>query len=347
MRELGFGEAIDRAIEDAMVRDESIVAMGEDIPLLRPRLFARFGAGRVLATPISESAFTCAATGAAMAGLRPIVELYMVDFIAVAFDAVLNQMAKLAAMSGNTWTCPVLVRAPSGGGYGDGGQHGQTLWGMLSAIPGLTVVAPSTPADAYALTTTALAHDGPVILLESKLLSEQWLGFLGRGGRTGMTFDVPAAGARGPVDEPPAVVPFGSAAIRRAGDDLTICSASVGVHRALEAAAVLAEDGISCDVVDLRSLRPLDATTVLASVARTNRLLVVDEDYREYGLSGELAAIALEAGLAPRYGRVCVDDTLPYARDLERRALPNVDRICDAARALVRSQMAVTDTSSS
>lgn len=337
MSALGFGEAIDRAIEAGMARDDRIVLIGEDAPLLRAPLYARFGAERVLAAPISEAAFVAAATGAAMAGLRPVVELYMVDFVAVALDAVLNQMAKIDAFSGGRWPCPVLLRAPCGGGYGDGGQHEQALWGMLAAIPGLTVVAPSTPADAYALTTTALHHDGPVVLLESKLLSAAWLGFLGSGGRTTVSFDVPADGARGPVDVA-AIVPFGAAAVRRAGADVTLCSVSVGVHRALAAAARLAADGISCEVIDLRSLRPLDAATVVASVEKTGALVVVDEDYRSYGLSGELAAIVLEAGLAPRYARVCVDDTLPFARDLEERALPNVARIEAAVRATVTAR---------
>lgn len=339
MADLAFGDAIDKALEDAMARDETIVLIGEDAPLLRAPLFARFGAERVLAAPISEAAFVGAAVGAAMGGLRPVVELYMVDFVAVAFDAVLNQMAKLEGFTAGRWTCPLLLRAPCGAGYGDGGQHGQALWGTLAAIPGLTVVVPSTPADAYGLTLTALVHPGPVVLLEPKLLSDAWLGFLGSGGRTTVMFDVPAAGARGPIDDEPVAIPFGSAAIRRAGTDCTICSVGVGTHRALEAADQLAAREISCEVIDLRSLRPLDTATVIESLRKTGRLLVVDEDYREYGLSGELAAIALEAGLAPAYARVCVDDTLPYARALEAAALPNVERICAAAAAVVDAQV--------
>ena len=335
MVERTFGRAIDQAIDDAMARDETIVLIGEDISLLRAPLFARYGAERVLAAPISESAFIGAAAGAAMAGLRPVVELFMVDFIAVAFDAVLNHVAKLDGFSGGRWTCPLLIRAPCGAGYGDGGQHGQALWGTLAAIPGLTVVVPSTPADAYALTTTALCHDGPVILLEPKLLSEEWLEMLGRSGRDTVKLDVPAAGARGEVSEPPAEVPFGSAVVRREGTDVSICSVGVGVHRALESAASLAADGVSCEVVDLRSLRPLDTATVVGSVRKTGKLVVVDEDYREHGLSGELAALALEAGLAPRFARVCVEDTLPYARVLEDAALPNVVRIRAAVQGLL------------
>jgi len=335
MRELAFGQAIDLAIEEAMARDETIVLMGEDVPLLRAGPYVRFGAGRVLATPISEAAFLGTATGAAMAGLRPVVELYMVDFIGVALDPILNHMAKLAAFTGGEWSCPVLIRAPCGGGYGDGGQHGQALWGMLASIPGLTVVAPSTPADAYGLTATALTHDGPVVLLESKLLSEDWLGFLGKGGREALSFDVPAAGARGPVDEPPARVSFGAAAVRRSGSDATICSVAVGVHRALAAAEHLSAEGISCEVIDLRSLRPLDVATIVTSVRKTGHLIVVDEDYREFGLSGEVAAVVLEAGLRPCFGRVCVEDTLPYARAGEQAALPSVERIRAAVAALI------------
>jgi pyruvate dehydrogenase E1 component beta subunit len=331
---MSLGRAVDRAIEDAMVRDPSIVLIGEDAPLLRAPLFARFGPDRVLAAPISESAFVSAAAGAAMAGLRPVVELYMVDFIAVAFDAVLNHLAKLEAFSGGGWKAPLVIRAPSGGGYGDGGQHGQSLWGTLASIPGLSVVVASTPADAYGLMTTALGHDGPVIFMEPKLLSEEWLEFLGRGGRDTVAFDVPSEGAFGPVPEEPHATPFGRAEVRREGGDVTVVSLAVGVHRALEAAARLEGTGVSCEVIDLRSLRPLDVETVVASVTKTERLLVVDEDYRDFGLAGEMAAICLEGALSPRFARVCVEGTLPYARHLEDAALPNVARIVDAARSL-------------
>jgi len=335
MPECTFGRAIDLAIEHAMERDKTIVLIGEDTPMLRAPLFARFGPERVLAAPISESAFLGAAAGAAMGGLRPVVELYMVDFMAVALDAVLNHMAKLATFSAGTWSCPVLIRAPSGGGYGDGGQHGQSLWGMLAAIPGLTGVVPSTPADAYGLTATALQHDGPVVVFEPKLLSAEWLEFLGRGGRETVTFDVPAAGARGIV-EPGTTVPFGRAVVRRHGTDVTIVSLAVGVHRALEAADRLASEGIACEVIDLRSLQPLDRRAVVESVRRTNRLLVVDEDYGSFGLAGEVAAITLEAELKPRFERVCLEETLPYARALEGEALPNIGRIMGAVQRLIR-----------
>ncbi len=339
MRKLSLGQAIDAAIEDAMAVDDTIVLLGEDVHLLRAPLFARFGQERVLNAPISESAFIGAAVGAAMGGLRPIVELYMVDFMAVAFDAVLNHMAKLEAQTGGQWSCPLLLRAPCGAGYGDGGQHGQTLWGMLASIPGLRVLVPSVPSDAYAMTAAALEERGPVVLMEPKLLSEEWLEFLGRCGRTTMDFDVPSV-AKAQQIEP--TVFTGRAVVRRGGTDVTLCSMAVGVHRALEAAVHLADEQIDCEVIDLRSLRPLDTATVLASVKKTRRLVVVDEDYRECGIASELAAAALEAGLAPSFARVCVEDTLPYARHLERAALPNVERIRQAVRDVCREHAPVS-----
>lgn len=333
MPTMALDEAIDRALAEAMARDERIVVLGEDVPMLRPTLAARFGDRRVLGAPVSEAAFVGAAVGAAMAGLRPVVELMMVDFVAVAMDAVLNQMAKVEAFSGGRWRCPLVVRAPCGAGYGDGGQHGQALWGMLAGIPGLTVVVPSTPADAAGLMASALDEDGPVFLLEPKLLSPSWLDLLGRGGRDTVRFDVPAAGTRGEVPDPVIPTPIGQAAVRRAGTDLTIASVAVGVHRALEAAALLDRE-VSCEVIDLRSVRPLDVETVAVSVGKTGRLLVVDEDYSRGGLSGELAAVALEAGLAPAFSRVCLEETIPFARRLEEKALPSTARVVEAARAL-------------
>jgi pyruvate dehydrogenase E1 component beta subunit len=316
-----------------MAADPRVVVLGEDVHALRAALFARFGKERVLAAPISEAAFVGAAVGAAMAGLRPVAELMLVDFVGSCLDALLNQAAKIAAFTNGGWTVPLVVRATCGGGYGDGGQHEQALWGLLAGIPGLTVVVPSTPADGYGLMASALRHDGPVVFLEHKLLSERWLESVGSGGRTTVSFDVPADGAEGEVD-PDVAVPLGRAALRRRGDALTVVSLAVGVHRALAAAEALAAEGLACDVLDLRTVRPLDREAIVASVSRTGRLLVVDEDYREFGLSGEVAAAALEAGLAPRYARVCVEDTLPYARHLEEAALPNVARVVAAARAL-------------
>ena len=335
MPRLRFSEAIDHVLDETMARDDRVVLLGEDVQMLHSALYARFGAERVRNAPISESAFLGAAVGAAMSGLRPVVELMLVDFVAVALDALLNHAAKLAAFSGGRWSCPLVVRAACGGWYGDGGQHEQTLWGLLGGIPGLSVVVPSTPADAAGLMAAAIADDGPVVFLEHKLLSERWLEFMGRQGRETVSFDVPGSGAEGEVPDPIEPLPLGRAVVRREGADLTVASLAVGVHRALAAARELADGGVSCEVIDLRGVRPLDSALVRGSVARTGRLLVVDEDYRELGLSGELAAEVLEAGLTPRYGRVCLEGTLPYARPLEERALPNVGRIVAAAKKLM------------
>jgi len=328
-----FGAAIDAAVAEAMARDPRVVVMGEDVHAIRAPLFARFGPDRVLAAPISEAAFVGAAVGAAMAGLRPVAEIMLVDFVGSCLDALLNQAAKIADFTAGAWRVPLVARATCGGGYGDGGQHEQALWGLLAGIPGLAVVVPSTPADAHGLMVAALRSEDPLVFLEHKLLSETWLEWMGRGGRDTVSFDVPEEGAEGEVTLG-AEVPIGRAAVRRAGRDATIVSLAVGVHRACQAAARLATEGIECEVLDVRTVRPLDREAIAASVARTRRLLVVDEDYREFGLSGEVAAVALEAGLAPRFARVCLEGTIPYARQLEAAALPSAERIAAAVRAL-------------
>jgi pyruvate/2-oxoglutarate/acetoin dehydrogenase E1 component len=327
MRTLFFTQAVDDALAQAMADDPRIILFGEDIPLLRTDLLVRFGPRRVRATPISESAFLGAAVAAAMAGLRPIVEVYMVDFLGVCLDALLNHAAKVETFSGGKWTAPVVVRAPCSGGYGDGGQHEQSLWGLLAHIPGLTVLVPSTPADAGGLMFSALRHDGPVIFLEPKLLSEKWLEFLGSGGRRTVQYDVPAEGAQAAVPDVWTPVSIGRALLRRDGRDVTIVSVGVGVHRALEAAQALEKDGISAGVLDLRTVAPLDKTAVREAVAQTGRMLVVDEDYEGFGLSGELSAVVMEAGISFRFARVCTQTIIPYARSLEDRVLPNTERI--------------------
>jgi len=336
VRSSAFTAAVDDALAQAMGEDDRIVVLGEDVALLRRNLLVRFGPARVRSTPISESAFLGAGVAAAMAGLRPVVELYMVDFLGVCMDALLNHAAKIEAFSGGAWTAPLVVRAPCSGGYGDGGQHEQSLWGWLAHIPGLTVLVPSTPADAGGLMTAALRADGPVVFLEPKLLSETWLEFLGSGGRSTVDYDVPPDGANGPVPDRWEPVTIGEAALRREGSDVTIAAVGVGVHRALAAADRLRREGISAQVLDLRTVAPLDRSAIEASVARTGRLLVVDEDYEGFGLSGELSAVALEAGISFRYARVCTRSTLPYARHLEDETLPSEGRICAAARELLR-----------
>jgi pyruvate dehydrogenase E1 component beta subunit len=330
MRRIDFSDAIDDALGQAMAADPSIILLGEDVQGLHAGLFVRFGRQRVRNTPISEAAFLGAAVTASMAGLRPVAEIMLVDFIGVAVDALLNHAAKVEAFSGGRWQVPLVVRTACGGGYGDGGQHEQCLWGWLAHIPGLSVVVPSTPADAGGLMLGALELGSPVVFMEHKLLSPLWLDFLGSGGRKTVTYDVPAEGTCGWAPDTWEPLPLGTAAVRRAGSDLTIVTLGVGVHRALQAAAILEGQNISAGVIDLRSVSPLDKVTLCQEVGRTGRMLVVDEDYEGFGLSGELAAVALEAGLVFKYARVCTQTTIPYARELEDKTLPSVERIVRA-----------------
>jgi pyruvate dehydrogenase E1 component beta subunit len=336
MKKMLFTQAADDALAYAMTNNPNIIVFGEDITLIRRNLLAQFGPERVRNTPISESAFLGAGAAAAMAGLRPVVEIYMVDFLGVCMDALINHAAKVNEFTGGKWDAPLLVRAPCSGGYGDGGQHEQSLWGMLAHIPGLTVIVPSTPADAGGLMLSALQQDGPVLFLEPKLLSEMWLEFLGSGGRKSVEYDIPARGAEGDVPDKWEPVPLGKAVMRREGSDITIVSVGVSVHRAVEAALTLEKEWISAGVLDLRTVSPLDRDSVCNAAAKTGRLLVVDEDYENFGLSGELAAVVLEAGIKCRYERVCTQSTIPYARHLEDEVLPNAERICSSARRLMK-----------
>jgi acetoin:2,6-dichlorophenolindophenol oxidoreductase subunit beta len=335
MKTMTYAQAIEDALAQAMAADERVVIFGEDVPALRMNLYARFGDRRVRQTPISESAFLGAAVGAAMAGLRPVAELIMIDFVAVAADALVNQAAKIETFTGGRWQVPLVIRAGCGGGYGDGGQHEQALWGWLAHIPGIKVVVPSTPADAGGLLTAAIEDDGPVVFLEHQLLAEDWLDYLGAGGRTTVAYDVPAEGRMGEVPDRWEPTPIGQAALRRTGADLTMAGVGVGIHRAAAAAELLAQEGIAASVLDLRSIAPLDREAVVRDVRRTGRLLVVDEDYRDFGLTGELAATILEADLPARYARVAVEGTIPFDPARERMALPNVERIVTAARHLM------------
>ena len=336
MKTMSFAGAIEDALMKAMSEDPRIVVFGEDVHSIRMNLFAKFGEMRVRPTPISESAFLGAAVTASMAGLRPVVELLMIDFVAVGVDALVNHAAKLEGFSGGRWKAPMVVRASCGGGYGDGGQHEQSLWGWLAQIPGLKVVVPSNPADAGGLMLSAIQDEGPVIYLEHKLLADYWIDGLADGGRTNLDYDIPEAGARGEVPRTWEPIPIGEAKVLRDGGDLTMVSAGVSVHRCLEAAARLEDRGVEAGVIDLRSIAPLDTDALCRAVERTGRLLVVDEDYKHFSLSGELAAVVMEAGITAQFARVCVEDTIPFDRRREAQALPNVARILEAASRLLR-----------
>jgi acetoin:2,6-dichlorophenolindophenol oxidoreductase subunit beta len=336
MKRMKFAQAIESALFQAMAEDSNVFIMGEDVHMLRVNLYARFGKERVLSTPISESGFLGAGVTAAMAGLRPVVEIMLIDFIGVAMDAVLNAAAKNYFFSGEKWNVPLVIRASCGGGYGDGGQHEQSLWGCLAHIPGLSIVVPSNPADAGGLMLASIYHNHPVIYLEHKMLADYWLDYMGIGGRPNVTFDLPPDGIEGAVPDTWQPTPLGKLKVLREGTDLTIVSLGMDVHRSLVAAADLALQGISAEVLDLRSLAPLDTPGLRQSVEKTGKLLVVDEDYQMFGLSGEVCALMAEQGIAFKYGRVCTEGTIPYSRALEVEVLPNKNRIYDEAVSLCR-----------
>jgi pyruvate/2-oxoglutarate/acetoin dehydrogenase E1 component len=318
MRTLSFAQAIEDAIAQSMSEDPNVIIMGEDVHLLRVNLFSRFGEKRVINTPVSESAFLGAGVAAAMAGLRPIVEIMLVDFIGVAMDGLLNHASKTEFFSGSEWKVPLVVRASCGGGYGDGGQHEQTLWGWLAHIPGLIVVVPSDPSDAGGLMLAAIQHDRPVVY------------YLGSGGRD-LDYDVPKNGQNGEVPDKWSPVPFGKATIKRSGTDITMVSLGVSVHRAIEAAGLLKTRGVSAEVIDLRTVSPLDSSAIVSSVSKTGRLLVIDEDYKQFGLSGEIAALVLENSIRFKFGRVCTENIIPYSHSLEKQVIPGTKRIVETA----------------
>jgi pyruvate dehydrogenase E1 component beta subunit len=338
MTTMRYGEAIDHALGEAMAADPTVVTWGEDVRLIHRQLLARFGPDRVLDTPISEAAFVYAGIGAAMSGLRPVVEVMLVDFLTAAWSAVVNGASKFADFSGGRWQIPLVIRARVGGWYTDGGQHEQALWGQLAALPSTTVVCPSTPDDAAGLMLAAVENDGFVVFLEHKLLSEQFLDYLGGSSRPTVDFGhlVPESGAAGDVPAPLQPIPFGKARMRREGSDVALVSLGVGVHRCLEAADVLRQDGVEAAVLDIRSVAPLDRHAVVELAADCRRVVVVDEDYLRGGLTGEIAALLAEAGVPCGYRRVAVETTIPFSPALEVAALPNTDRIVGACRELMQ-----------
>lgn len=334
MTAIDLTAAVDLAVEEVMVRDPRVIVIGEDVPMMRRGMFARFGAQRVRGTPISESAFLGAGVGAALGGLRPVVEIMFVDFLSVALHALTNEAALIETLSGGRWHAPLLVRAACGGGYGDAGQHEQSLWGLLSSIPGLVVAVPSTPEDAAGLALTALeGHEGPVVLLEHKLMSSLWRDSVGGPAVVRASLPVPeaepvSAGSLTPV-------PFGSAVTRRTGSDVLVVTVGMGVHHSLEAAESLAVERISVGVMDVRTTAPLDREAIRAAASEVRGVLVVDEDYGPFGLSAEVLASLVEAGIRVPCARVAATGAIPYARRLESQVLPGLESITAAVRDLL------------
>lgn len=256
---------------------------------------------------------------------------HLTDGDALALSALLNEAVMIPALSGGRWPIPLVVRAVCGGGYGDAGQHEQSLWGLLAGIPGLQVVVPSNPADAAGLMLSAIRSDDPVVFLEHKLLSDLMRASLAGDRRTNIVLDVPSEGAEGEVRRRPEPVPIGSGKVVRGGNDLTIFSLAIGVHRSLEAAGVLAEEGIETTVVDLRTVAPLDRDLITTTATATGKVLVVDEDYETFGLSGEIAAVVAESGVDASFRRMATTTQIPYVRHLQDAVLPNVNRIVASA----------------
>ena len=316
-----YREALRLAMRQEMERDERVFVMGEEVGLfdgsykVTAGLMDEFGPDRVRDTPISEEGFLGAGVGAAMLGERPIVEVMTLNFLLVAMDQVVNHAAKIGAMFGGEVRCPMVIRTPNGAGNQLTAQHSQSFDGWFAGTPGLKVVAPATPADAKGLLKAAIRDDDPVLVIENLPIYKE----------KGLV----------PVN-PELLTPIGLAAVAREGSDLTIVSHSFATVRSLKVAEKMqAEHGVSVEVVDLRSLRPLDVETVAASVAKTNRALCVEEGWPSYGVSAELAA---------RIQHACFDDLdapvervgmaevpLPYAKELELAAMPTEDRIERAA----------------
>jgi pyruvate dehydrogenase E1 component beta subunit len=337
VRKLTMAQAIAEAIAQEMERDARVFAMGEDIGRYggifgaTGGLIDRFGPERVRDTPISESAFIGAATGAAAEGLRPIAELMFVDFFGVCMDQIYNHLAKNTYMSGGALKLPVVLMTAIGGGYGDAAQHSQCLYATFAHMPGLKVVVPSNARDAKGLMIEAIRDDNPVMYFFHKgLMGLPWMQYF-----EGATTEVPAEAY---------TVPFGQAAVAREGRHVTVVAIGQMVQKALLAAKALQAQGIEAEVLDLRTLVPLDTEAVLRSVTKTGRLLVADEDYLHFGLSGEIAACIAEhldtVPLKAPVRRLAVPAVpIPYARPLEQAVIPSVARIVEACSQLVEAHL--------
>ena len=344
-RELTFGQSINEAIRQEMRRDANIIVMGEDVagaagrahlglvdawggPMRATRgLIQEFGAARVIDTPIAEMGFVGAAVGAAMVGLRPIVEVMFVDLIGVCYDQIINQAAKMHYMMGGHVSVPMVIRMAYGTrgderrtyGGGAGAQHSQTLYAVLAHVPGLKVVVPSNAYNAKGLTIAAIRDEGPVVVMEHKFLGTS---------------------AKGHVPEAPYTVPIGRAEVVRQGRDVTLCGIGRMTHICLDAAAILEAEGTSCEVIDLLTLAPLDEETVLESVKKTRRLVVVDEDTPTASLARDVAARVADKGFdwldAPIKTVTAPETPVPFSAVLEAHYVPRPSQVADTVRALFR-----------
>ncbi len=324
-REITYLEAVREGLILEMRQDPEVFLLGEDIGIyggafgVTRGMLEEFGPERIRDTPISEAAIAGAATGAALMGMRPIMEIMFMDFLTISMNQLVNQAAKIRFMFGGKASIPMVVRAPAGSGTGAAAQHSQSLEAWFIHTPGIKVVAPATAADAKGLLISAIRDNNPVIFMEHKLLYR----------------------TKGDVAEELYAIPLGKADVKREGSDLTIVAYSIMVPRALEAAEQLAEEGINIEVVDLRTLKPLDEKTIIRSVSKTGRVLIAHEAPRTGGFGGELAAVIagseafdyLDAPIRRLAGR---DIPIPYNRTLERSTVPQVEDIVAAARTLAQ-----------
>jgi len=324
-REISYLEAVREAMVQEMRRDPQVFLMGEDVGVyggafgVSRGMLEEFGPARVRETPISEAAIAGAATGAALMGMRPIAEIMFMDFITISMNQLVNQAAKIHFMFGGKASIPLVIRTPAGSGTGAAAQHCQSLEAWFMNVPGIKVVTPATPYDVKGLLIASIRDNNPVIFVEHKLLYR----------------------TKGSVPREPYTIPLGKAEVKREGRDLTVVAYSIMVPRALEAAEQLSAEGIELEVVDPRSLKPLDRETIVRSVCKTGRALIVHEAPVTGGVGGELAAVIadseafdfLDAPIRRLAGR---DVPIPYNRTLERAAVPQVEDIVAAARALAQ-----------
>ncbi len=328
VRELSYAQALQEAMGQAMQADERVFLMGEDIGVyggafqVTGDLVDRFGTDRVIDTPIAELGAAGVAVGAALCGGRPVFEFQFSDFATLAMEQIVNQAAKIRYMLGGAVSVPLVMRFPAGSGTGAAAQHSQSLEAWFAHVPGLKVIQPSTPHDAKGMLLSAIDDPDPVMIFEHKLLYKM----------------------KGPVPADPYRVPLGRAETVRRGRDLTIVAGAIMLHRALAAASILEAERIDVEVIDLRSLRPLDRDTIIESVSRTTRLLCVHEGVKTLGIGSEIAALIAESEAFDRLdapiGRLGgAECPLPYNPELEKAAVPQVDDIVAKARALVRCRI--------
>jgi pyruvate dehydrogenase E1 component beta subunit len=322
-RELTFGEAIREALAEELRRDPTVFMLGEDIAeagttfKVLNGLVEEFGKERILDTPISEPGFTGLAVGAAMTGMRPIVDIMFGDFSGLIMDQVANQAAKIHYMSGGKLKVPMVLRTTMGAGRRSAAQHSQSLHAWYSHIPGLKVVVPSTPYDAKGLMKSAIRDDNPVVILEDKMMYKT---------------------VRGPVPAEEYTIPLGVADVKREGTDITLVATSSMVYVALEAAKMLAEIGVSAEVIDPRTLIPLDKEALIESVKKTSRAVVIDEGYEQYGVTGELASVIADGAFyyldAPVKRMGAMNVPIPFSPALEDLTIPNAQGVFEMAKSL-------------